>query len=240
MKQTHSFVPTNLAAWHCLPETTGPGKAEGTGLLATGAQGDGIIECVPAPDTAPGITDTGHYLIGAQDGTGKIMGEKGRTSRGEHSCQGSSAGPEPIPGVSFPTCSVILAVGWHCPDPWAMEKSPVLMAKPGRSPHFFSPWSQPSPRPAPPQLPFPQCPAPCYPHTAGAFTPLCSRLSLRYAPGCPQSPAAPLVSLSLQMLPPSLVRPPRCSPSSPLLLPATLCSPPLSAAAPRSDLQMPP
>lgn len=70
-----------------------------------------------------------------------------------------------------------------------------MVAKPGRAPHFFSPWPQPGPSPAPPRPPFPQCPAPRYPHTAGAFTPLCPYLSLWYAPGCPQSPAAPLVSL---------------------------------------------
>lgn len=113
----------------------------------------------------------------------------------------------------------------------------VPIPGPWRSPRFWwrnrvapPTFSAPGPSPAPPRPPFPQCPAPRYPHTAGAFTPLCP---LRCAPGCPQALGAPLVSLSLQVLPP------RCSPSSPcspLLLPALRCfPPPFGASASRRD-----
>lgn len=98
---------------------------------------------------------------------------------------------------------MFLAEGWHRPDPWPMEMSPVLVVKPGRAHHFSSPWPQPCPTAAP----LPAVPAPRYLHTAGAFIPPCPRPSLRYASGRPQSPGAALVAGSLQVLPPSLVVP---------------------------------
>lgn len=83
MKQTSLlFTYTDQPGYPVLPPPNPcAGKAEGTGLPATEAQRDGIAECVPASDTAPGLRPS-LTAWGAQDETRKIMGEKGRTSRG--------------------------------------------------------------------------------------------------------------------------------------------------------------
>lgn len=89
-----------------------------------------------------------------------------------------------------------------------MEKSPVLVAKPGRAPNFFSPWPQPCPTAAP-LSPVPGSPVPSH----------CR---------CLHTTVPPPLPLVRPWVPPI----PRCSPGVPVPLP--WCFPPGAPHPPRS------